>query len=60
MTRWRYLEDDGVDAAAGLAADEALMLRCGRGQTPDADATLRLYTYRAHCALVGRYQSLED
>ena len=60
MTRWRYLEDDGVEAAAGLAADEALMLRYGRGQTPPAEATLRLYTYRAHCALVGRYQSLED
>ncbi len=60
MTGWRYLEEEGVDAASGLAADEALMLRYGRGQAPPSGATLRLYTYRAHCALVGRYQSLED
>lgn len=59
MTRWRYLEADAVDAAAGLAADEALMLNYGRSQSPATAATLRLYTYRAHCALVGRYQSLE-
>jgi lipoate-protein ligase A len=55
----RTLTSDGVAAAAGLAADEALLLRHGRGQAPPADATLRLYTYR-DCALVGRYQSLAD
>lgn len=60
MTRWRYLSDDGAGAAAGLAADEAAMRRYGRGETPAEEATLRLYSYRPHCALVGRYQSLED
>ncbi len=62
MTTWRYLTEDGVGAAEGLAADEAMMLRYGRGAAPDAadGASLRLYTYRPHCALVGRYQSLED
>jgi lipoate-protein ligase A len=60
MSTWRYLADEGVGAAAGLAADEALMLRYGRDQQPSFEATLRLYTYRSHCALVGRYQNLED
>ena len=57
---WRYLADDGAGAAAGLAADEAMMLRYGRGESPAWAATLRLYTYRPHCALVGRYQNLEE
>lgn len=57
MTRWRYLTADQVDAAAGLALDEALMWRHGRGR--EGPTTLRLYSYR-DCALVGRYQSLPD
>jgi lipoate-protein ligase A len=60
MNDWRYLTGESVGAAEGLAADEALMLHYGRGERPPAEATLRLYTYRSHCALVGRYQSLED
>jgi lipoate-protein ligase A len=56
--RWRLLADDGADAAEGLALDEALMARYARGE-PAAPATLRLYSYRSHCALVGRYQHLE-
>lgn len=60
MTSWRYLEDDAVGAADGLATDEALMLPYGRSERTSYEATLRLYTYRPHCALVGRYQSLED
>jgi lipoate-protein ligase A len=51
--RWRLLTDDGVDAASGLATDEALMARYAGGP---AAPTLRLYTYRTHCALVGRFQ----
>lgn len=54
---WRYVVDDGVDAAAGLAVDEALMAGCAR-DLPVRRPTLRLYTYRSHCALVGRYQTL--
>jgi lipoate-protein ligase A len=49
---WRYLADDGVAAAAGLATDETLARRQGRG----SPATVRLYTYASHCALVGRFQ----
>ncbi len=57
---WRYFTSDDTAAAAGLAFDEAMMLHHGRGGSPRTAAALRLYTYRAHCALVGRYQSLED
>ena len=60
MSNWRYLTDESVGAADGLAADEALMLRHGRDERSESEATLRLYTYRSHCALVGRYQNLED
>jgi lipoate-protein ligase A len=54
---WRLLTDDGAEAAAGLGVDEALMARYARGG-PDRPPTLRLYTYRSHCALIGRYQNL--
>lgn len=53
---WRLITDDGVSASFGLAADE-YMARCqGAGQTPPV---LRLYTYRSHCVLVGRFQSVD-
>jgi lipoate---protein ligase len=54
---WRLLGDDGAGAAEGLALDEALMARYARGEPPRPPA-LRLYTYRTHCALIGRYQNL--
>lgn len=54
---WRLIRDDNADAAGGLALDEALMERYARGEPP-APPTLRLYTYRTHCALIGRYQNL--
>ena len=50
---WRFLQDDEATASFGLAADEAITRRQGAGQSPP---TLRLYTYRSHCALVGRFQ----
>jgi lipoate-protein ligase A len=56
--RVRLLADIGVSAFAGLAVDEALMAGYARDEPPRA-STLRLYTYRSHCALVGRYQHLE-
>ncbi len=55
---WRLLVDDGATAARGLALDEALMAAQHRDQPP-APATLRLYTYRDHAALIGRYQHLD-
>lgn len=57
MTIWRLITDDAVSASCGLAADECLARRVGAGQSPP---TLRLYTYRSHCALVGRFQNLEN
>lgn len=56
-TEWRLLSDDGASAAEGLALDEALLAGYGRGE-PLRPPTLRLYTYRTHCALIGRYQNL--
>jgi lipoate-protein ligase A len=57
MPTWRYIADDGVTAGFGLAADEVIMRRQGTGQSPP---TLRLYTYRSHCALVGRFQRVRS
>lgn len=54
---WRLITDDGVTASFGLAADEALAERIGTGESVP---TLRLYTYRSHCALVGRFQNVEN
>ena len=54
---WWLIEDDGVDAAAGLAADELLAQRLGAGTSPP---TLRLYTYRPHSALAGRFQNVDN
>jgi len=59
-TRWRLIRDDGCGAADGLATDEALMHEHRRGAEAALEATLRLYAYRSHCALVGRFQSLDD
>ncbi len=53
---WRLICDDGVSASFGLAADEWLAGQVGRGLSAPA---LRLYTYRSHCALVGRHQNVE-
>lgn len=55
---WRYMIEDQVGAAAGLATDEALMANFGRN-SPPAPPILRLYTYRDYSALVGRYQHLD-
>jgi lipoate-protein ligase A len=57
MAAWRLLRDAGVPAATGLAVDEALAASYRRGRSA-AEPTLRLYTYRDHAALVGRYQHL--
>lgn len=54
---WRLITDDGVSASFGLAADEVLAQKAAEGESRP---TLRLYTYRSHCALVGRFQRLEN
>lgn len=54
---WRLITDDGVSAFFGLAADETLAQRVGMNIS---QSMLRLYTYRSHCALVGRFQNVEN
>ncbi|MHB8342313.1 MAG: lipoate--protein ligase family protein, partial [Mycobacteriales bacterium] len=58
MTAWRLLTHEEVGAAEGLALDEALLAGYHR-DAPERPPTLRLYTYRASAALVGRFQDLE-
>ena len=57
MNEWRLIEDDGVNASFGLAADECLAHRVG---ARTSQPTLRLYTYSSHCALVGRFQNIDN
>lgn len=57
-SRFRYLTADRCDGAEGLALDEALAAGQGRGGE-GLLPVVRLYTYRDHCAFVGRYQHLD-
>ncbi len=57
MNEWRLIKDDGVSASFGLAVDECLAHRVGTGTS---QPTLRLYTYCSHCALVGRFQNIDN
>jgi lipoate-protein ligase A len=53
---FRYIEEKDTPAAYGLAADEYLMeYHSGPADYP---ATLRLYNYRDHCVLAGRFQDI--
>ena len=54
---WRLITDDDVAASFGLAADEALAQRVGMNLS---QPTLRLYTYHSYCALVGRFQNVDN
>jgi len=58
VTTWHLLLDDSVGAADGLALDEALAARHRRDRR-EMPVTLRLYTYRDHAALCGRFQHLD-
>ena len=53
----RLVIEEAVPDSYGLAADEVVALRCGSGSSPP---TLRLYTYRSHAALVGRFQNIAN
>jgi lipoate-protein ligase A len=52
---WRYFEEEGVPASYALAMDEFLA-NAYRSSGVMPDPTLRLYTFRPHCALLGRFQ----
>ena len=53
----RLITDDGASASFGLSADETTAERVGTGKSVP---TLRLYTYRSTCALVGRFQNVPN
>ncbi len=57
MSDWRLIADDRVSASFGLAADDVMADRVGDGLS---QPTLRLYTYKSCCALVGRFQNVEN
>jgi lipoate-protein ligase A len=54
---WRLITDDNVSSSFGLTADDAIAQRVATGVSLP---TLRLYTYHSHCALVGRFQNIEN
>src|SRR6266511_5340831 len=54
---WRLITDDSVSAPFGLAADDALAQRVGLNLS---QPTFRLYNYQSYCALVGRFQNVEN
>lgn len=57
MNSGRYIEEDAVSASYGLAVDEFLMGYYGNHHNPQPP-TLRLYTYRSYCVLVGVFQDI--
>ncbi|MCB0641961.1 MAG: hypothetical protein KDC44_09995 [Phaeodactylibacter sp.] len=54
---WRLLREHAVSAGYGLAVDEYFTGVYAQ-EAVESGATLRLYTYRDHCALVGRFQNI--
>jgi lipoate-protein ligase A len=57
MATWRYICEDNVTASFGLAGDECLMEGYHQGAALRSPS-LRLYTYKSHCILVGRFQNV--
>ncbi|MBK8825012.1 MAG: lipoate--protein ligase family protein [Anaerolineales bacterium] len=53
----RLIIQDNVTASFGLSADEVIGERVGTGESVP---TLRLYTYKSHCGLVGRFQNIQN
>ncbi len=56
---WRYIENDSVPASLGLATDEYLVDALIPAHS-DYNHVLRLYTYRDHCVVLGRFQDAES
>jgi lipoate-protein ligase A len=53
----RLITQDNVTASFGLSADEVIGERVGTGESVP---TLRLYTYKSHCGLIGRFQNIQN
>jgi lipoate---protein ligase len=61
MIKWRYITSDAESVSHGLAADEFLMDQYSTWAASDCpEPALRIYTFRDHCALIGRFQNLES
>jgi lipoate-protein ligase A len=52
---WRYFEEEAAQASYAVAMDEFLT-NAYRSSGVVPDPILRLYTFRPHCALLGRFQ----
>lgn len=60
MIKWRYITGERESPSRGLAGDEFLMNQYSNWAASDCpEPTLRIYTMRNSCALVGRFQNLE-
>lgn len=60
MIRWRYITGNAESASKGLASDEFLIGNYGKWAASGfPEPTLRIYTYKSDCALVGRFQNAE-
>lgn len=60
MIKWRYITAEKESVSHGLAADEFLMNQYSTWAASDCpEPALRIYTFQDHCALVGRFQSLD-
>lgn len=60
MIKWRYITGERESLTHGLAADEFLMNRYTSWTASDCpEPTLRLYTFRNHGAIIGRFQNLD-
>lgn len=58
MIKWRYITCERESGGHGLAADEFLMNQYSSWAASDCpEPTLRIYTFRSHCALIGRFQN---
>ncbi len=58
---WRYIENDSVSASCGLATDEYLVdTHIPASSDFGHGHILRLYTYRDHCVVLGRFQDAES
>jgi lipoate-protein ligase A len=53
----RLITQGDVSASFGLSADEVIGGRVGTGESV---STLRLYTYKSYCGLVGRFQNIQN
>jgi len=57
MDAWRFLDSGWATGARQMAADDALLTLCGRGQSPP---TLRLFGFRPACLSLGRFQPADQ